>query len=752
MQGCSSGGRRRGRQHRAAEVASQPALLAAGGARWPPDVAGPACRRPASGSRWPGCGTSWFIAQAYAAAGEAAGQGETDAFAASEMPPGRALRPGRWCCPGPAPPPRSCSCWTGCAAACPPWRSPPTPGTPVAAAADAVIALDFADEQSVVQTRFATTELALLRAHLGAGHRARWPTAAERVLAEPLPGELLAARQFTFLGTGWTYGLANEAALKLREAAGMWTEAYPAMEYRHGPDRGDRPGQRGLAARRRRRTGSRGEVAAAGGPAWASREDPLAELVRVHRLAVALARAARAGPGPAAEPDPLGHPATPAEVPAAVMIGVVCAQPGAGRHPRRRPGVDWAGVNRPDAVHARPGGKGLNVARTLRALGRRTCWCIGPGRRCHRRGGARPALAGAGRAGRFTPIAGETRRTFAVVGHARRGARRAVQRAGTAGDGAASTRAFLRSVSRRRWPAARRWCCPAACRRGLPAGAYAELIARAAAARGAGGAGRARGRRCGWGRGRGPGDRQAEPGRAGRRWPGGALPAAGGPDLAAGGGRRGAAAAPGRGRGRGLARRRRAARRHRRRALARRGRPARWPATRPAPATRWSAGAGARAGAAASPGPSGCGTRSRSARAAAAAPVAGRVRARRTTTRLLAGSTRSTRADGGGADARSPAWPRSSGRPGAAGRGVGAFNVIGIEHAEAIVAGAEAAGAPVVLQISENCVRYHGALAPIALAALAIAGAAAVPVAVHLDHATGEDLVERGGRARASAR
>jgi fructose-bisphosphate aldolase class II len=77
----------------------------------------------------------------------------------------------------------------------------------------------------------------------------------------------------------------------------------------------------------------------------------------------------------------------------------------------------------------------------------------------------------------------------------------------------------------------------------------------------------------------------------------------------------------------------------------------------------------------------------------------------------------------------------------AAGYGVGAFNIVGIEHAEAIVAGAEAAAAPVVLQISQNCVAYHGALEPIARAALAVAGAAAVPVAVHLDHATGEDLV-----------
>ncbi len=77
----------------------------------------------------------------------------------------------------------------------------------------------------------------------------------------------------------------------------------------------------------------------------------------------------------------------------------------------------------------------------------------------------------------------------------------------------------------------------------------------------------------------------------------------------------------------------------------------------------------------------------------------------------------------------------------AAGRGVGAFNVIGLEHAEAIVAGAELVGAPAVLQISENCVAYHGALGPIADACLALARSAAVPVAVHLDHAASAVLV-----------
>jgi fructose-bisphosphate aldolase class II len=75
------------------------------------------------------------------------------------------------------------------------------------------------------------------------------------------------------------------------------------------------------------------------------------------------------------------------------------------------------------------------------------------------------------------------------------------------------------------------------------------------------------------------------------------------------------------------------------------------------------------------------------------------------------------------------------------GAGVGAFNVIQLEHAEALVAGAEAAGAPVILQISENAVRYHGALEPIAVATLAVARASSTPVAVHLDHATRRDLV-----------
>ncbi|WP_076263653.1 class II fructose-bisphosphate aldolase [Intrasporangium flavum] len=82
----------------------------------------------------------------------------------------------------------------------------------------------------------------------------------------------------------------------------------------------------------------------------------------------------------------------------------------------------------------------------------------------------------------------------------------------------------------------------------------------------------------------------------------------------------------------------------------------------------------------------------------------------------------------------------------AEGRAVAAFNVIQLEHAEAYATAAERVGLPVVMQISENCVRYHGSLAPIALATLAIADACDQPVVVHLDHAEDTALVEEAVR------
>src|SRR5512146_325322 len=194
--------------HTEQEIASQPACWrrAAALAR---DTAG---SLPAAGERVAvvGCGTSWFIAQSYAAAREEAGHGETDAFAASEMP--RARRYDRLLVLS-----RSgttteiLQLLERMRGTLPTVVITADARTPVTQVADHVIDLDFADEESVVQTRFATSELALLRAHLGHDLGAA-ADAAQRVLARPLPPELLAARQFTFLGTGWTYGLANEAA------------------------------------------------------------------------------------------------------------------------------------------------------------------------------------------------------------------------------------------------------------------------------------------------------------------------------------------------------------------------------------------------------------------------------------------------------------------------------------------------------------------------------------------------------------
>ncbi|MGH3881762.1 MAG: SIS domain-containing protein, partial [Actinophytocola sp.] len=157
------------------------------------------------------------------------------------------------------------------------------PDTPVAAAAGSVVALNFADERSVVQTRFATAALVLLRTHLGED-TSGLPAAAAAALDADLPAELAAASQLTFLGTGWTVGLAHEAALKLREAAQAWTESYYAMEYRHGPISIAAPGRvvwifgaapPGLLDDLRS-TGAHVET-------WAG--DPLADLVRVHRMA-----------------------------------------------------------------------------------------------------------------------------------------------------------------------------------------------------------------------------------------------------------------------------------------------------------------------------------------------------------------------------------------------------------------------------------------------------------------------------------
>ncbi|MEU0191025.1 sugar isomerase [Streptomyces afghaniensis] len=245
---------------------------------------------PAAGERVAivGCGTSYFMAQAAAALREGAGQGETDAFAASEFPYGRAYDRvvaltrsgtttevlellGRL---------KGRTRTTAITA---------DPDTPVRTAAGRLAVLDFADERSVVQTRFATTALTLLRAHLGL-HPDTAVSDARTALTEPLPEGLVDCAQFTFLGRGWTVGLAQEAGLKMREASLSWAEAYPAMEYRHGPisvtTNGTATWMFGAAPE-----GLADQVRATGGVWIEGRLDPLAELVRAQRLAVAVAAA-----------------------------------------------------------------------------------------------------------------------------------------------------------------------------------------------------------------------------------------------------------------------------------------------------------------------------------------------------------------------------------------------------------------------------------------------------------------------------
>ena len=163
-------------------------------------------------------------------------------------------------------------------------RSPTTSSTSTVAA-----------EQSVVQTRFPTTVLALLRASLGedlgSGRRRRPPAA----VTSTLPVAAGDVRQITFLGRGWAAAIAEEAALKCREAAGAWTESYPAMEYRHGPISVSGPGTvvwvfgDGAA-------GLAGDVAATGAQFVDDDLDPMVDLIRAQRLAVELARHAGRDP------------------------------------------------------------------------------------------------------------------------------------------------------------------------------------------------------------------------------------------------------------------------------------------------------------------------------------------------------------------------------------------------------------------------------------------------------------------------
>ncbi|NIL43083.1 sugar isomerase [Salinispora arenicola] len=250
-----------------------------------------------------GCGTSWFMAMAYAARREHAGHGETDAFQASEFPTGRRYdrliaitRSGTTT--------EVTDLLAALRGTLPTTVLVGDPAAPAAGLADAAVPLAFADERAVVQTRFATTALALLRAHLG-DNVAALSADAEVAVRAPLPIDPTHIEQVTFLGRGWTVGLAHEAALKCREAATFWAEAYPAMDYRHGPISVAAPGRlvwafgdlpdglpedvaaTGAAFVHSRTHGCRSVIGnwAAGRPPL----DPMADLILAQRFAVTLA-------------------------------------------------------------------------------------------------------------------------------------------------------------------------------------------------------------------------------------------------------------------------------------------------------------------------------------------------------------------------------------------------------------------------------------------------------------------------------
>ncbi|MFE3601858.1 SIS domain-containing protein [Streptomyces sp. NPDC059096] len=272
--------------HVETELADQPACWRRAAALAGDQAVGEALPAPGERVAVVGCGTSFFMARAYAALREGAGQGETDAFAASEFPSGRRYdrivaltRSGTTT--------EVLALLAGVRGTTRTTAITADPATPIRDAADHLVVLDFADERSVVQTRFATTALTLLRARLGL-HSDAVAVDGETALAQPLPDGLTECTQFTFLGRGWSVGLAEEGALKMREAALSWTEAYPAMEYRHGPisitTGGTATWMLGEAP-----DGLAEQVAATGGLWVAGQLDPLAELVRVQRLALALA-------------------------------------------------------------------------------------------------------------------------------------------------------------------------------------------------------------------------------------------------------------------------------------------------------------------------------------------------------------------------------------------------------------------------------------------------------------------------------
>ncbi|HEX6674596.1 MAG TPA: SIS domain-containing protein [Actinomycetes bacterium] len=240
-----------------------------------------------------GCGTSYHMAQAFAALREARGLGEADAVVASEWRATRRYdavvalsRSGTTT--------EVVRVLEGLDGDVPSVALSAVAGTPVVRAARDAVLLEFADERSIVQTRFATSALALWRAHLGDDLESV-VQAAERALLAPLPAGPDGLDHVVFLGQGWTVGLADEAALKLREAAGARTESYPAMEYLHGPIAAAGPATL-VWAFDELPAPLAGELRRVGAPLVRPSADPMASLVLAQRLALAMAEARNLDP------------------------------------------------------------------------------------------------------------------------------------------------------------------------------------------------------------------------------------------------------------------------------------------------------------------------------------------------------------------------------------------------------------------------------------------------------------------------
>jgi len=233
-----------------------------------------------------GCGTSAFVAQSYASLREGAGLGETDAAYASEAPTGRRYdrvvaitRSGTTT--------EILDALKHVPVGTRRVALTAVTGKPVDDLVDERVLLDFADERSIVQTRFPTAVLAMARTAFGLD-TAGLVDAGAHALAAALPVDPADFDHYVFLGRGWSVGLAHEAALKVREMAQSWSESYPAMDFRHGPVAVAGVGTLVWAF---------GPVdadvldaaAGAGAAVYTNDLDPLAQLVLLHRLALALA-------------------------------------------------------------------------------------------------------------------------------------------------------------------------------------------------------------------------------------------------------------------------------------------------------------------------------------------------------------------------------------------------------------------------------------------------------------------------------